>query len=231
MALGDNLNSEVRKILQEEWRTEDRRSAPKLDDLELGNHAIKIEGTVLYADLNDSTKLVDGYKPWFAAEVYKSYLVCAARIIRSEQGVITAYDGDRIMSVFSGRRQQDRAVRVALKINYAVEKIINPAITDEYPKSPYKVSQVVGIDTSELFVARTGIRGFNDLVWVGRAANYAAKLTERSGAPSQITAEVFDKLSEDCKRNGQPRQDMWTRTTAPEIGHKAIYTSSWWWPV
>ena len=33
----------------------------------------------------------------------------------------------------------------------------------------------LGIDTSKLFVARTGIRKSNDLVWVGRAANYAAK--------------------------------------------------------
>jgi len=37
---------------------------------------------------------------------------------------------------------------------------------------------VVGIDTSALFVARIGVRNDNDLVWVGRAANYAAKLTE-----------------------------------------------------
>ena len=51
--------------------------------------------------------------------------------------------------------------------------------------------QSVGIDTSELFVARTGIRRANDLVWVGRAANHAAKLSARSGSVSQITGKCM----------------------------------------
>ena len=89
------------------------------------------------------------------------------------------------------------------------------------------VSQVVGIDTSELLVARTGIRGFNELVWVGRAANHAAKLSARSGPASQISAEVHDLLSEEV-RHDQKEQRMWTRSTAYEIVHRAIYTSTGW---
>ena len=73
----------------------------RVGNIQLGNDAVKLEGTVLYADLDDSTKLVDTMSPEFAAEVYKSYLVCAARIIRDQGGVITAYDGDRIMAVLS----------------------------------------------------------------------------------------------------------------------------------
>ena len=83
----------------------------------------------------------------------------------------------------------------------------------------------MGIDTSELFVARTGIMGFNELVWVGRAANHVAKLSARSGAPSQITAEVHDRLSEGVKYDLHGRR-MWTRTAAYEIGHRTIYTST-----
>ena len=164
----------------------------------------------------------------FAAHVYKSYLVCAARIIRSENGTITAYDGDRIMAVYTGGSKDERAARTALKINFAVQEIINPAIKDKYPTSNYSVRQVVGIDTSELFVARTGIRGFNELVWVGRAANHAAKLSSRSGPPSQITAEVHDLLSEEL-RHDQDGRRIWTRTAAYETGHRTIYTSAEWW--
>ena len=65
--------------------------------------AVKIEGTVLYADLDSSTNLVDEYKPQFAAEMYKTYLHCAAKIIRSEGGTITSYDWDRIMAVYVGK--------------------------------------------------------------------------------------------------------------------------------
>ena len=230
MGLGDDLNSEVIKILQENWSERTGQVVPASDDLQLGNDAVTLKGTVLYADLDDSTRLVDTKNPRFAAEIYKCYLVCAARIIRSERGEITAYDGDRIMAVFIGNSKNSSAARTALKINFAVQKIINPAIQSQYPDAGYSVKHVVGIDTSDLFVARTGIRGANDLVWVGRSANYAAKLSARSGPPTQITSEVYDKLNKNSKF-GQNEQNMWTQTTAPEIGDKKIYTSSWHWKV
>ena len=230
MALGDDLRAEVRKIFQEQWSKRAGRVVPESEDLGLGNDAVTLEGTVLYADLDDSTKLVDSSKSWFAAEIYKTYLVCAARIIRSEGGEITAYDGDRIMAVYTGKKKNNKAVRSALKINYAVQGIVNPAITELYPDSNYSVKHSVGIDTSELLVARTGIRGANDLVWVGRAANYAAKLSGRSGPPSQITAEVYDQLAQSCII-GSNGQNMWSQSTASEIGNRRIYTSSWIWEV
>ena len=228
MALEDDLRAEVRKIFQEEWSKRAGRVVPESEDLGLGNDAVILEGTVLYADLNESTALVDSQESWFAAEIYKTYLMCAARIIRSEDGVITAYDGDRIMAVYIGDSKNSSAVRTALKINFAVERIISPAITDLYPKSRYSVKHSVGIDTSGLFVARTGIRGSNDLVWVGSAANYAAKLSDRPGPTTQITAEVYNQLHQSCIL-GSNGQNMWRQGTAPEIGHKRIYTSTWTW--
>ena len=230
MALGDDLKAEVRKIFQERWTTVSKGVVPESVDLELRNDAVKVHGAVLYADLDGSTALVDTKKPQFAAEIYKTYLVCAARIVESEDGAITAYDGDRIMAVYTGKNRHDKAVRSALKINYAVQEIVNPAIAVLCPNSSYSVKHSVGIDTSELFVARTGIRGANDLVWVGRAANYAAKLSDRSGPATQVTAEVYDRLSQSCII-GSNGQNMWVQSTAPEIGHKKIYTSAWRWKV
>src|SRR5207248_4620847 len=100
--------------------------------LKLNNDAVKLDATVLYADLSASTGLVDGYKQHFAAEIYKAYLHCAAKIIRSEDGVITAYDGDRVMAVFIGTSKNTSAARSALKINWAVKNIVNPALKDQY---------------------------------------------------------------------------------------------------
>lgn len=224
MALSDNLRSEVMKIFQEEWSTNSRGKAPVAVDLELRNDAATLHGTVLYADLDGSTNLVDTKKSWFAAEVYKTYLVCAARIIESEGGDITAYDGDRIMAVFTGKMRNDRAVRSALKINFTVKEIINPSIVEIYPDDRYEVRQSVGIDSSELFVARTGIRKANDLVWVGRAANHAAKLSARPGPVTQMTSQVYDHLDQSLK-HGESGQSAWRPATASEIGNRAIYTS------
>ena len=132
------------------------------------------------------------------------------------------------MAVYTGKKRNDKAVRSALKINFAVRKVINPAITELYSDSNYAVKQSVGIDTSELFVARTGIRRANDLVWVGRAANHAAKLSARSGPVSQITGEVYDRLSQ-SSRVGDTGQSLWSQAVAPEIGNRRIYTSDVMW--
>jgi class 3 adenylate cyclase len=116
------------------------------------------------------------------------------------------------MAVFIGNSHERRAVTAAFEINYAVKNIINVKIKAAYPKIAYEVKQAVGIDTSELFVAKTGIRGSNDLVWVGRAANYAAKLCalRQGNLSTLITQAVFDKLPDSYKFFGNPKQYFWT---------------------
>ena len=232
MSLGEDLKSEIKTILIQEWSERAGQKVPESEDLRLGNDAVKLEGTVLYADLDASTNLVDEYKPFFAAEIYKSYLHCTAKIIRSEGGVITSYDGDRIMAVYIGDYKNTSAVRTALKINYAVNNITNPAIENQY-KNNYAVQQVVGIDTSPLFVARTGIRGSNDLVWVGRSANYAAKLTTLSSDyASRITEDVYKKIHKSAKySNNGDGESMWEKVTWTNKGDLTVYRSTWWWEV
>ena len=227
MPLTGDLTQEVKNIFGTFWQERDGQKVPEAEDVKLGNDAVKLQATVLYADLAESTNLVDGYKAWFAAEVYKSYLHCASKIIRDEGGVITAFDGDRVMAVFIGDLKNTSAARSALKINHAVENIINPAIKAKF-STPYVAKHSVGVDTSTLFVARTGIRGSNDLVWVGRAANYAAKLCSLREAnyASYITADVYNSLADVAKVSSN--RSMWEHRTWPEK-KISVYRSSWTW--
>jgi class 3 adenylate cyclase len=104
MPLKTELEQAVKTIFHDDlWTNREGQVVPEAKHLRLGNDAVNLAGTVLYADMSDSTKLVDGHKPHFAAEVYKAYLACAAKVIKSENGTITAYDGDRIMAVFIGK--------------------------------------------------------------------------------------------------------------------------------
>lgn len=99
MALKDDLQAAVKTIFHDErWTVRDGNVVPEPKNLGLGNDGVNLDGTVLYADISGSTQLVDSEKPHFATEVYKAYLACAARIIKNEEGVITAYDGDRVMA-------------------------------------------------------------------------------------------------------------------------------------
>jgi class 3 adenylate cyclase len=118
-----------------------------------------------------------------------------------------------------------------MKINYAVSYILNPAHKAIYKNSEYNLRHVVGIDTSGLFVAKTGVRGANDLVWVGRAANYAAKLaTLPDSHQTYITKEVYDPMVPDVKVSTDGRQ-MWDAVRWNTFDNRTIYRSNRWWSI
>jgi len=232
MALKEELQDAVAKIFRESWTERDGQMVPEPEGIKLGNDAVKLDATVLYADMAESTQLVNAESPQFAAEVYKSYLTCAAKLIKSEGGAITAYDGDRIMAVFIGKTKNTTAARCALKINYAVQSIINPALVKQYSHGTYKVRHHVGIDTSSLFVSRIGVRNDNDLVWVGRAANYAAKLCAiREFDTVFITEEVFNTMLDESKFSTQSRELMWKERQWSQMGNQRVYSSTWRWTI
>jgi class 3 adenylate cyclase len=231
MGLKADLEAEVATTFRSAWTERDGTVVPLDESIKLTNDAVKLTATVLYADMAQSTDLVDSYKKHFAAEVYKAYLHCAAKVIRSEGGAITAYDGDRIMAVFIGDSRNTSAVRAALKINWCRINIVNEGIKAQYSSTTYQVKHTVGVDTSELWVARTGIRGSNDLVWVGRAANHAAKLcTLDSAYPTWISGEVYDSMHKSTKESTSGAT-MWEARIWTTMSNRRVYRSNYTWSV
>ena len=154
MGLKEDLEKAVDEIVRvHHWPTRKGQVVPEPDDLALKNDAVEIEATVLYADMADSTQLVDKQKTHLAAEVYKSYMACAARIIKNAGGTITAYDGDRVMGIFIGDQKNTTAAKTALQINWAVSNIVNPALKKQYGVAAYQMKHVIGIDTSPISLA------------------------------------------------------------------------------
>lgn len=223
MALSDDLKNEVGVIFRGKWELTPGRVVPEPKDVGFDNRGVELNGAVLYADIAESTALVDTRTKTFAAEIYKAYLHCAGKIIRDQGGVITAYDGDRVMAVFIGDSKENRATRAALKINYARTEIVNAGLVKVYTDNDYRMKHVIGIATSDLLVARTGVRGANDLVWVGPAANYAAKLAALSSEkPIWVTKSIHDALESDLKKPA-----MWEAMTWKVMGNQSIYRTSW----
>jgi class 3 adenylate cyclase len=133
------------------------------------------------------------------------------------------------MAVYVGDQKNTNAGKTALQLNWAVGQI-NVLIKQEYQQSSFVLKHTVGIDTSALFVARTGIRDSNDLVWVGRAANYAAKLAALDdGKYSAFISEaVFKLLHDSAKNGGDPKRCMWDKGYWTD-GGITIYKSNWTW--
>ena len=112
MGLKADLESEVATIFRSQWTERDGTVVPDDESIQLDNDGVNLNATVLYADMADSTALVDGQTKEFAAEIYKTFLQCAAKIISSEGGTITAYDGDRIMAVYIEGNKNTAAKRI-----------------------------------------------------------------------------------------------------------------------
>jgi adenylate cyclase len=235
MSLIDDLKLETDAIVKKQWKRRDGEKVPESEDIALGNECVDIEATFLYADLVDSTELAIGSQN-IAAEVVKAYLMGTTRIIRDVGGDIRSFDGDRVMGIFFGDRKNSSAGEAALKINYFFSYILVPSFSTFYTSRTFSLSQVVGVDTSKVMAVRSGIRNNNDLVWIGRAPNVAAKLSAlRDGYSSYISESVFDVMNDNSKvstLSGVPGQMMWERRVwekGKEYGVGTVYVSNWWW--
>ena len=134
------------------------------------------------------------------------------------------------MGIFLGDSKNSSAARCALKINYVFRHILKPKFEEKYSGlKSQKLAHGIGIDTSEVLTVRGGIRSSNDLVWIGRAPNIAAKLSNLREAPyyTYITDTVYKKLADDAKFGGDPKRNMWQeRTWNGGVG--TLYRSSFW---
>lgn len=228
MALVDELTKYVDTVFTEAWVRRAGQKVPDTEDVALKNEAVELEATVLYADLAGSTKMVKEKKDSVATEVYKSYLYCAAKLIRAKGGAITAYDGDRVMGVFIGDSKNSNAAICGLNINHVASEIVMARYKKKWPDTDFQLKQRVGVDTSKLFVARTGIRGNNDLVWVGNAANNAAKMAALDPKyPTYISAAVYSRLNDEAKYSNKDQSNMWQELGTSALGYR-IYGSTWW---
>jgi adenylate cyclase len=232
----DELRSDVQAISRYQWDTRDGTVIPETDDVKLGNDQVVLKSVVmLYADLADSTELAVKSKEQ-AAEVYKAYLGGVSKIIKRNDGEIRSFDGDRVMGVFLEGNKNTNAVRCGLEVNWFFQHVLVPEFQSFYKKSlgTFPFQQTVGIDSSAVHVARGGVRNDNDLIWVGRAPNVAAKLSaiRDLNAATIITKRVYDNMMDIAKFGGESKENMW-------VAHKwqagepydagLIYGSSWWW--
>lgn len=230
MGFREDLAQRVAQFAVEEWgHIPDARVPPTPEDLTFGNTGERLEVCVLYADLHRSTEMVDQLPDTVAASYYKAFLHCAAKVIKRNDGNIQAYDGDRVMAIYVGDSMAHQSVRTALELYWVVQNVINPTFQAAMGAQHRELQHTVGIDTGQALAAKTGVRVDSDLVWVGPAANYAAKLNSFSGLdigfPTRITRDVFDRLTDPLKFH--LGASMWEGPYT-DLGQRHHYRSSYW---
>lgn len=138
-----------------------------------------LETCVLYIDIRNSTKISVSHKPETLTKLYSSFIRSMIKAAECNCGYIRNIVGDRVMVVFNRKDCFKNAINTAIMFNTISEFTINKHF--RYAE----VSCGIGIDFGEMLVVKTGTikqgkenQFYKSLVWLGRPANVASKLTD-----------------------------------------------------
>jgi adenylate cyclase len=226
------LKERVDTIFGTAFSERDGKVVPTTEDVALKDGAVKIDATFLYADLAGSAKLSD-VCPWqTTARIIRAFLDVSTRLIITYGGEIRSFDGDRVMGIFIGDRKNTNASICAREIHWTVRNIIHKkaeAKFDSIKNNNVEIRNCVGIDSGEVRAVRSGIRNHNDLIWIGKAASFSAKLSDIRDAPycTYISSRTHSSLADDAKKeNGK---DLWTSAKFVFAGkEETVYKSNQW---
>lgn len=227
------LQDRVDTLFGTTFEERDGRVVPSTDDVALKNGAVKIDATFLYADLAGSAALTRTC-PWSTtAKIIRAFLDCSTRLIIKHGGKIRSFDGDRVMGVFMGNGKNSAASICGREIHWAVRKIIHPSAVAQFQSvrnAGLEIRACSGIDVGEVRAVRSGIRDNNDLIWIGKAASFSAKLSDIRdvGYQTYISSRVHAALSNSAKFDAKGKS-LWTSANFDFAGEiETVYKSNHW---
>lgn len=226
------LKSRVDTLFGTNFQSRDGRVVPTSADVTLKDGAVKIDAVFLYSDLAGSA-LLSKACPWTTtAKIIRSFLDCATRLIIKHGGEVRSFDGDRVMGVFMGDRKNSNASICGREIHWAVRKIIQPAAHSQFKSirdNGIEIRNCTGIDLGEVRAVRSGIRENNDLIWIGKAASFAAKLSDvrETGYHTFVSSRVYNWLAADAKLDDG--KNLWTSVNFEFAGEtETVYKTNNW---
>jgi class 3 adenylate cyclase len=227
------LKGRVDTLFGTNFEQRDGRVVPSTADVALKDGAVKIEAAFLYADLAGSANLSKTC-PWTTtAKIIRAFLDCATRLIIKHGGHVRSFDGDRVMGVFMGDSKNSSASNCGREIHWAVRKIIQPAAFKQFKSisdNGIEIRNCSGIDTGEVRAVRSGIRDNNDLIWIGKAASFSAKLSDvrDEGYSTYISRRVYNQLNQTAKYDANGK-DLWSSASFIFAGEgETVYKSNHW---
>lgn len=147
----------------------------------------KIETCVLYIDIRKSTELSLSSKAETLTKLYASFMRIMVKAARYYGGHVRNIIGDRIMVVFDYVDSCKNAVHTAFLLNSVAKYILNKHFKNN------EVICGIGIDFGEMLVSKGGIvkngdenSTYKSLVWLGRPANIASKLTDLANKTVEV---------------------------------------------
>lgn len=237
MASKDDLVKGVNDYFSGSYEITEGTAIPNVEDIKLGKFGRELELVMLFIDIRESTKIVDGFRRTTAARMYKSFLWGVTQIARANEGELRSFNGDGVLVAFIGKSKRTNATKAALQMSWFCKKVLKPKV-EEYFTNNNQLNGLdfdfgIGIDVGKVLVVRGGIKGENnnDLVWVGNATNYAVKLSSLGGDGYNVyvSEEVYKNMAESSKFGGDAKQNMWEERVWTKMDNMKVYRSNWTW--
>lgn len=172
---------------------------PNLDDRTQGVKLL--ETAVLYVDMRRSTQLSLSHRKETVAKLYSSFVRAMTRSAAVYGGEVRGIIGDRVMVLFEPKDCFTSAVDTATLMNSVCKYVINKHFNHG------SVEFGIGIDYGSMMVTKTGVRrhgaaqqSYRSLVWLGRPANVASKLTDNANKPAETTTLKMLRVGYDFGR-------------------------------
>ena len=194
-----------------------------------------IETCVLFVDIRNSVELTRKHNSETMGRIYTAFTKGVLNAAREYNGYVRNIIGDRVMVVFPVSNCFVNAVNCAITINH-ISQMINEVFTS------VDFHCGIGIDYGEMRVIKVGIerRGNENaenkgLVWVGKPANLASRLTDFAGKTVEdefynVTGDFYhyDPLGIPPllgkPRNGWFRESK--KLAAEQLAHELYYSAN-----
>lgn len=213
-----DIDDEVKTVVSSNFEIEiiDTKYVPSFDDSNITFDNLdkkikkckRLQSCVLYVDMRDSTQISASKKTKTLAKIYSSFVKSMLKAARYYDGHVRNIIGDRVMVVFDQEDCFKNAVDTAILINSINEYILNKHIKSINFKCG------IGIDYGTMLITKAGAikrnsetEFYRSLVWLGKPANIASKLTD---VANKQTLTTENKI---CQGNYYKSIDYWVWLT------------------
>lgn len=239
MATKLELDKGVTDFFEGDYEITEGRAIPDVEDIAFGKVGRELDLAMLFIDIKESTRIVDGFRRKTAAKMYKSFLWGITKIARMNEGELRSFNGDGVLVAFNGDLKRTHAIKSAMQMKWFAEEILTPKMhkcfEDNSELEDLTFGFGIGIDIGKVLVVRGGIKGENnnDLVWIGNATNYAVKLSALSTGKYNIyiSQDAYKSMSEETKFTGDPKVNMWEERTWTAMDNQTVYRTSYRWKI
>jgi class 3 adenylate cyclase len=239
MTLLEDLKQKVDEYLAGDYTKVKKTSVPSPENIPLGNSAAELDATTLFIDVRQSSDITNAFRRQTAAKMMKGYFDGSVRIINKNGGSVRSFNGGGMLALFMGDSRSDNAVKAAMQTKWFVEEVSRSRFKSYFSSNQTAIGNALdfsigaGLDEGTIFAVRVGIKGTNDVAWVGRCTNTSAKLANLTSSPQSIaiTRAVYERLNQNRKYSKQTH--MWSAETMREIGGvtRGVRTTSYRWSI